>query len=68
VGKKENILDRKRSHGKCISNWKHFIRTEIKYMACEDAEPGRSVSTVCGYGLDDREIRSPAEARDFSST
>jgi hypothetical protein len=30
---------------------------------------GSSVSTVSGYGLDDRaiEVRSPAEARDFSS-
>jgi hypothetical protein len=31
--------------------------------------PGSSVSVVSGYGLDDRaiEVRSPAEARDFSS-
>jgi hypothetical protein len=30
---------------------------------------GISVSIVCGYGLDDRadEVRSPVEARDFSS-
>jgi hypothetical protein len=30
---------------------------------------GSSVSTVSGYGLDDRaiEVQSPAEARDFSS-
>jgi hypothetical protein len=33
-------------------------------------EPGRSVSTVSGYGSDDRviEVRSPAEARDLSSS
>jgi hypothetical protein len=31
-------------------------------------EPGSSVSIVSGYGLDDRaiEVRSPAEAKDFS--
>jgi hypothetical protein len=33
-------------------------------------EPGSSVSIVSDYGLDDREIgvRSPAEAKDFSSS
>jgi hypothetical protein len=33
-------------------------------------EPRSSVSTVSGYGLDDRaiEVRSPAEAKDFSSS
>jgi hypothetical protein len=33
-------------------------------------EPGSSVSIVSGYGLDDKEIevRSPAEAKDFSSS
>jgi hypothetical protein len=32
-------------------------------------EPGSSVSTVSGYGLDDRaiEVRSPAEAKGFFS-
>jgi hypothetical protein len=32
-------------------------------------EAGSSVSIVSGYGLDDRviEVRSPAEAKDFSS-
>jgi hypothetical protein len=32
-------------------------------------EPGSSVSIVSGYGLDDRtnEVRSPSEAKDFSS-
>jgi hypothetical protein len=34
------------------------------------SEPGSSVSIVSGYGLDDRtiEVRSPAEAKDFSSS
>jgi hypothetical protein len=33
-------------------------------------EPGSSVSIVSGYGLDDRtiEVRSRAEAKDFSSS
>jgi hypothetical protein len=33
-------------------------------------EPGSSVSVVSGYGLDDLaiEVRSPAEAEDFSSS
>jgi hypothetical protein len=33
-------------------------------------EPGSSVSIVSGHGLDGRaiEVRSPTEARDFSST
>jgi hypothetical protein len=33
-------------------------------------ESGSSVSIVCDYGLDDRaiEVRSPAEAKDFSSS
>jgi hypothetical protein len=30
-------------------------------------EPGSSVSIVSGYGLDDRAVRFPAEAKDFSS-
>jgi hypothetical protein len=36
--------------------------------ACD--EPGSSVSIVSGYGLDDRaiEVRSPAGAKDFSSS
>jgi hypothetical protein len=35
-----------------------------------DREPGSSVSTVSGYGLDDRtiEVRSPAEAKGFPVT
>jgi hypothetical protein len=35
-----------------------------------NGEPGSSVCTVSGYGLDDRaiEVRSPAEANDFSSS
>jgi hypothetical protein len=34
------------------------------------SEAGSSVSTVSGYGLDDRmiEVRSPAEDKDFSSS
>jgi hypothetical protein len=34
------------------------------------ASPGSSISIVSGYGLDDRaiEVRSPAEAKDFSSS
>jgi hypothetical protein len=34
------------------------------------ASPGSSVSIVSGYGLDDRaiDVRSPAEAKDFSSS
>jgi hypothetical protein len=33
-------------------------------------EPGSSISIVSGYGLDDQaiQIRSPAEAKDFSSS
>jgi hypothetical protein len=42
------------------------------YFACSTqyfSEPGSSVSIVSGYGLHDRaiEVRSPAEAKDFSS-
>jgi hypothetical protein len=34
------------------------------------SEPGSSVGIVSGHGLDDRtiEVRSPAEAKDFSSS
>jgi hypothetical protein len=34
------------------------------------SEPGTSVSIVSGYGLDDRanEVRSPAEAKNVSSS
>jgi hypothetical protein len=43
----------------------------IKFLIvyCLVLEPGSSVSTVSDYGLDDRaiEVRSPAEAKDFSS-
>jgi hypothetical protein len=45
--------------------WFHFsVLTSVV------TEPGSSVSIVSGYGLDDRaiEIRSPAEAKDFSSS
>jgi hypothetical protein len=36
----------------------------------QEREPGSSVSIVSGYGLDDRviEVRSPAGAKDFSSS
>jgi hypothetical protein len=36
----------------------------------ERCEPGSSVSIVSGYGLDDRaiKVRSPPEAKDFSSS
>jgi hypothetical protein len=44
----------------------------LKYLlsASVYGEPGSSVSIVSGYGLDDRaiEVRSPAEAKDFSSS
>jgi hypothetical protein len=38
-------------------------------MLYQSREPGNSVSIVSGYGLDDLaiEVRSPAEAKDFSS-
>jgi hypothetical protein len=37
-------------------------------MYSEESEPGSSVSTVSVYGPDDRaiDLRSPAEAKDFS--
>jgi hypothetical protein len=40
------------------------------YDICPKGSRGSSVSIVFGYGLDDREIevRSPAEAKDFSSS
>jgi hypothetical protein len=43
-----------------------FANNFIQMMFCE---PGSSVSTGSDYGLDDRAIgvRSPAEAKDFSS-
>jgi hypothetical protein len=44
--------------------------TKILYFPTSDIdEPGSSVNIVSGYGLDDRaiEVRSPAEAKDFSS-
>jgi hypothetical protein len=44
--------------------------TETGYCIMSIQEPGSSVSIVSGYGLDDRaiEVRSPAEAKGFSST
>jgi hypothetical protein len=43
----------------------HYEKREI-YCG----KPGSSVGIVSGYGLDDRanEVRSPAEAKDFSSS
>jgi hypothetical protein len=43
--------------------------TFIKYVYLRNSEPGSSVSTVPGCGLDDRaiEVRFPADAKDFSS-
>jgi hypothetical protein len=43
------------------------IHTSTSLCNCE---PGSSVSTVSDYGLDDRaiEVRSPAEAKNFSSS
>jgi hypothetical protein len=40
------------------------------YVYIHTCEPSSSVSIVSGYGLDDRaiEVRSPAEAKDFSSS
>jgi hypothetical protein len=60
---------------------KHFLFSIIMYVPhkCKQfrntgdisgfREPGSSVSIVSGYGLDDRaiQVRSPAEAKDFSS-
>jgi hypothetical protein len=42
--------------------------TCISYYSKVDREPGSSVSIVSGYRLDDRaiEVRSPADAKDFS--
>jgi hypothetical protein len=41
----------------------------FKLFRSTSCEPGSSVIIVYGYGLDDRaiEVRSPAEANDFSS-
>jgi hypothetical protein len=48
-----------------------FVRYSNKNVSFKYyCEPGSSVSIVSGYGLDDRaiEVRSPAEAKDFSSS
>jgi hypothetical protein len=44
----------------------NLLEPNGNYMYCE---PGSSVSLVSGYGLDHQaiEVRSPAEAKDFSS-
>jgi hypothetical protein len=45
------------------------VRLIFVWLLLSYWEPGSSVSTVSGYGLDDRAVgvRSPAEAKDFSS-
>jgi hypothetical protein len=49
----------------------YFQHCEYIFSSCKYfGEPGSSVSTVSGYGIDDHraiEVRSPAEAKDFSS-
>jgi hypothetical protein len=42
----------------------------FKILNCSKVSRGSSVSIVSDYGLDDRaiEVRSPAEAKDFSSS
>jgi hypothetical protein len=42
----------------------------LNLLLWQFGEPGTSVSIMSGYGLDDRaiEVRSPAEAKDFSSS
>jgi hypothetical protein len=46
-----------------------ILKCMFRIGLCVMSEPGSSVSIVSGYGLDDRaiEVRSPAEAKDFSS-
>jgi hypothetical protein len=46
------------------------VRIYFAYLIELTCEPGSSVSIVSGYGLDERaiEVRSQAEAKDFSST
>jgi hypothetical protein len=47
-----------------------LLQSKIVYRILTFRRRGSSVSTVSGYGLDDRaiEFRSPAEAKDFSSS
>jgi hypothetical protein len=47
--------------GSCATELVSLVRVDV-------CEPGSSVSILSGYGLEDREIevRSPAEAKDFS--
>jgi hypothetical protein len=51
----------------CFSHCVIMRRTGTRILP---VEPGSSVSIVSGYSLDDRqiEVRSPAEAKNFSST
>jgi hypothetical protein len=52
-----------------ITNMKMTAFWDITPCSLFEYEPGSSVSIVSGYGLDDQAIavRSPAEAKDFSS-
>jgi hypothetical protein len=47
-----------------------FVSVYLMFLFILWSETGSSVSIVSGYGLDDRaiEVRSPAEAGDFSSS
>jgi hypothetical protein len=54
-----------------LSSMSHYdtVPLFIWQMCKPNREPGSSVNVMSHYGLDDRtiEVRSPAEARDFSS-
>jgi hypothetical protein len=66
---KQALTDCIISHPFCIvqnfTSIKNEKRTRVNFC-----EQGSSVSIVPGYGLDDRaiEVRTPAEAKDFSSS
>jgi hypothetical protein len=47
---------------------KYVCSSYLKKLLNNICEPGRSVSIVSGYGLDDRaiEVRSPAKAKGFT--
>jgi hypothetical protein len=56
-------------------SWWNILRGFASYRSLgtsdvSSSEPGSSVSIVSSYGLDDRviEVRSPARAKDFSSS
>jgi hypothetical protein len=52
-----------------LKKYGRLLEILITYYS-NPTEQGSSVSIVSGYGLDDRaiEVRSPAEAKDFSSS